>query len=338
MAASLRDVAARAGVSIKTVSNVVNGTGRVGAETRSRVEQVIQELGYRPNVSARSLRHGRSGVIALAVPEIANPYFAELAELVVKAAEAYGWTVLIDQTESDPERERLVLQGIRSHLIDGLLFVPGRLTAEDFAARTDTTPMVLLGERMTRVADRVAIDSYAAGRAATEHLIDLGRTRIAAIGAGPSGDAVSRGRYEGYREALVAAGLRPSARLVVPRRRWRHQDGAEAVERLLSLSRPPDALFCSNDLLAHGALRALHDHGVKVPSEVAVVGIDDIAESRFSRPSLTSVAPDKHHIAETAVGLLAERLKPGCSSAPREFIAGFHLEVRESTEGPGADG
>jgi DNA-binding LacI/PurR family transcriptional regulator len=333
MAATLSDVAARAGVSIKTVSNVVNGTGRVGAETRDRVERVIEELGYRPNVSARNLRHGRSGVIALAVPEIGNPYFAELAELVVKAAEGYGWTVLIDQTDANPDRERLVLQGIRSHLIDGLLFVPGRLSADDFAARTDTTPMVLLGERLTRVADRVAIDSYAAARAATEHLIDLGRTRIAAIGAAPSGDAVSRGRYEGYHDALVAAGHRPAARLVVPLRRWRHESGTEAVGRLLALSRPPDALFCSNDLLAHGALRALHDHGVRVPDDVAVVGIDDIAESRFSRPSLTSIAPDKRHIAETAVGLLADRLKGSFSSAPREFIAGFHLEVRESTEG-----
>ncbi|TCC57712.1 LacI family transcriptional regulator [Kribbella pittospori] len=333
MAATLSDVAARAGVSIKTVSNVVNGTGRVGAETRDRVERVIEELGYRPNVSARNLRHGKSGVIALAVPQIGNPYFAELAELVVKAAEGYGWTVLIDQTDADPDRERLVLQGIRSHLIDGLLFVPGRLSAEDFAARTDTTPMVLLGERLTRVADRVAIDSYAAARAATEHLIDLGRTRIAAIGATASGDAVSRGRYEGYHDALVAAGHRPSARLVVPQRRWRHESGVEAVGRLLALSRPPDALFCSNDLLAHGALRALHDHGVRVPDDIAVVGIDDIAESRFSRPSLTSVAPDKRHIAETAVGLLADRLKGSFSSAPREFIAGFHLEVRESTEG-----
>ncbi|WP_350274985.1 LacI family DNA-binding transcriptional regulator [Kribbella sp. HUAS MG21] len=333
MAASLKDVAERAGVSIKTVSNVVNGTGRVGVATRARVEQVIVELGYRPNVSARSLRRGRSGVIALAVPEIANPYFAELAELVVKEAEAHGWTVLIDQTESDPDRERLVLQGIRSHLIDGLLFVPRRLTAEDFAARTDTTPMVLLGERLTKIADRVAIDSYAAARAATEHLIDLGRKRIASIGAGESEDAVTRGRFQGYRDALLDAGLRPSARLVVPRRRWRHQDGAEAVARLMSLSRRPDALFCSNDLLAHGALRALHDHGVEVPAEVAVVGIDDIAESRFSRPSLTSVAPDKQHIAETAVRLLADRLTSEQPTAPREFVAGFHLVVRESTAG-----
>lgn len=333
MAATLGDVAARAGVSIKTVSNVVNGTGRVGAATRQRVERVIDELGYRPNVSARSLRRGRSGVIALAVPQIGNPYFAELAELIVKSAESYGWTVLVDQTDANPERERLVLQGIRSQLIDGLLFVPGRLTADDFAARTDTTPMVLLGERLTRVADRVAIDSYAAGRAATEHLIDLGRKRIAVIGATPSGDAVSRGRYEGYYDALVAAGLRPAARLVRSQERWRQDKGVEAVEHLLALSRPPDALFCSNDLLAHGALRALFDNGVRVPEDVAVVGIDDIAANRYTRPSLTSIAPDKQHIAETAVGLLADRLKGSFSSAPREFVAGFHLEVRESTGG-----
>lgn len=331
--ASLRDVAARAGVSIKTVSNVVNGAGRVGAPTRRRVERAIAELDYRPNLSARSLRGGRSGVIALAVPEIANPYFAELAELVIAEAKRHDWTVLIDQTNASLDNERLVLQGIRRHLIDGLLFIPHRLTSEDFAARSDRHPMVLLGERVTKIADRVAIDSHAAGRVATEHLLGLGRRRIALIGAEEGDRAVSRERFHGYRDALTDAGVRFSKRLVLPIQPWRQERGAEAAVQLLALNQPPDAVFCSNDLLAHGVLRLLHTRGVRVPDDVAVVGIDDIAESRFSTPTLSTIAPDKKQIAETAVGMLAENLQASARRPPVEVIAGFRLVARESTVG-----
>lgn len=337
MPTSLRDVAVRAGVSIKTVSNVVNGGGRVGAQTRKRVERAIIELDYRPNLSARSLRGGRSGVIALAVPEIANPYYAELAELVVAEAKRRDWTVLIDQTDGSLDNERLVLQGIRRHLIDGLLFIPHRLTSEDFAARSDRHPMVLLGERVTRIADRVAIDSHAAGRVATEHLLDLGRRRIALIGAEEGDRAVSRERFHGYRDALADAGVRFSKRLVLPIQPWRHESGAEAAAQLLALSRTPDAIFCSNDLLAHGVLRFLHTRGVRVPDDVAVVGIDDIAESRFSTPTLSTIAPDKKQIAETAVGMLAENLHASGRRPPVEVIAGFRLVARESTVGVSGD-
>ncbi len=124
MAVRLRDVAARAGVSVKTVSNVVNGYVHVSPPTRARVEAAVAELGYRPNLSARSLRGGRSGIIAIAVPELGVPYFAELVQCVVKAASARGFTVLIDQTDAVPDRERLVLEGIRQHLIDGVIFNP----------------------------------------------------------------------------------------------------------------------------------------------------------------------------------------------------------------------
>lgn len=338
MATGLRDVAGRAGVSIKTVSNVINGSGRMSAATRTRVEQAIAELGYRPNISARNLRRGRSGVIAFAVPAIGNPYYAELAQLIVKEAERRDWTVLIDQTDSDLERERLVLRGIRAHLIDGLLLIPHTVTVEDFAERDDRTPMVLLGERITRIADRVAIDSYAAGRVATEHLLDLGRRRIAIVGAKEPGDAVARGRYVSYRDALTDAGIRFNPRLVVSVGPWNQHAGAAAVEQLLTLGNPPDALFCANDLLAHGALRALHEHGVRVPADIAVIGIDDITENRYSTPTLSSIAPDKEQIARTAIDLLAERLNhDGRDAAHQEVVAGFRLVARESTAGPTGD-
>jgi DNA-binding LacI/PurR family transcriptional regulator len=183
MGSNLKDVAALAGVSVKTVSNVVNGYVHVSATTRERVQAAIDELGYRPNATARSLRSGRSGVLALAVPELGVPYFAELASLVVDAAATHGYTVLIDQTAGAKDRELVVLGGIRHHLVDGVLFSPLALGVAELRRRTDATPMVLLGERGLRgPTDHVGIDNIRAAREATRHLAERGCRRIAAIG------------------------------------------------------------------------------------------------------------------------------------------------------------
>jgi DNA-binding LacI/PurR family transcriptional regulator len=329
----LKDVAAHAGVSVKTVSNVVNGYVHVSADTRARVEQAITALNYRPNLSARSLRTGRTGVIALAVPELDIPYFAELVRHVVDAAADHDWTVLIDQTGGSPERERVVADGIRDRLIDGLIFSPLALTGADLGARVDTTPMVLLGERVDHgPADHVAIDNVAAAYEVTAHLVATGRRRVAAIGTQRAASGASaRLRLTGYKTALGDAGLRAPARLIAPAAAWHRADGAAAVRRLLDSGVRPDALFCFNDTLALGAMRALHERGIRVPDDVAVAGFDDIEDGRFSMPTLTTVAPDKEEIARLAVELLAKRLAGERDAAPTELVAGHRLEIREST-------
>ncbi len=332
---NLRDVAAAAGVSVKTVSNVVNGYAHVADATRARVQQAIEELHYRPNLSARNLRRGRSGLVALAVPELELPYFAEMAGHVVRAAEARGWTVLIDQTDGTAERERLVLNGIRPHLIDGVIFSPlatGRRELED---RVDQTPIVLLGERVYGgPVDHVGIDNAAAARAAVTHLLELGRTRIAAIGEQRRrSSGTARLRLRGYTNALKAAGLAVDPDLVRTSESYHRADGAAAMDALLALPHPPDAVFCFNDLLALGALRTLLDRGLRVPHDVAVVGFDDIDECAYSTPSLTTVAPDKAAIAATAVDLLASRLEGRSPGTPRERTAPHALVIRESSVG-----
>lgn len=329
----LKDVAERAGVSVKTVSNVVNGYVHVRPDTRARVEEAIVELNYRPNLSARHLRKGRTGVIALAVPELDIPYFAELARYVVNAAAAYGWTVLIDQTGGRREQERVVASGITDHLIDGLIFSPLALTAEDLTG-LDGTPMVLLGERVEHgPADRVVIDNVTAAREITAHLIQLGRRRIAAIGSQRTDEGASaRLRLAGYTDALHAAGLDYDETLVAPASAWHRADGAAAMRGLLTSGVRPDAVFCFNDTLALGALRALHEAGLRVPEDVAVVGFDDIEDGRFSIPTLSTVAPDKEKIAQLAVELLANRLDGDRTAPAREVSAPYRLEIRESTE------
>lgn len=333
---SLKDVAARAGVSIKTVSNVVNGHLHVTETTRTRVQRAIDELNYRPNLAARQLRQGRSDVIALALPELDVPYFAELAACIVKAAENKGWTVLIDQTDGVAAREQLVLDGIRGGLIDGLIFSPISLGAAELGRRRDDTPLVLLGERVYEgPADHVSIDNVAAARAATTHLVELGRRRIAAIGEQPKSMSLTPHlRLRGHLSALADAGLAAPPELVVPVETYRRASGAAAMRRLLDLPEPPDAIFCFNDLLALGALRTLHERGVRVPEDIAVVGWDDVEDGRYSTPTLTTVCPDKPQIAALAVDLLAARLVHRATS-PQEISADFRLIVRESTE-PGS--
>jgi DNA-binding LacI/PurR family transcriptional regulator len=334
MAVSLRDVAARAGVSVKTVSNVVNGYVHVAPGTRARVEAAVAELGYHPNLSARNLRGGRSGIIAFAIPEIGVPYFAELAQEVIAAASSRSFTVLIDQTEGRADREQLVIEGIRAHLIDGLIFSPLATSERELSEREDTTPLVLLGERGSGgLADHVAIDNVAAAREAVLHLAQLGRRRVAAIGAQPAESMTAHLRLVGYRQGLEQAGLGYDAALVADVPAYHRLEGARAMARLLDSLTPPDAVFAFSDLLALGALRACHDRGFRVPEDIAVVGFDDIEDGRYSVPSLSTISPDKEQIARLAVELLVTRLGHREAHQPRECIARHQLIVRESSAG-----
>jgi DNA-binding LacI/PurR family transcriptional regulator len=336
MPVRLRDVAVHAGVSIKTVSNVVNGYAHVSPATRERVEASLAELDYRANVSARSLRTGRSGVFALAVPALDMPYFAELTRYVVKEAETLGYTVLVDQTDGLRERERVVVTGVRSHLIDGLILSPIAMDAPELGALARGTPIVLLGEKIDRApVDHVAFDNVAAARAATEHLVGLGRRRVAAIGYQAGAQArsgVAAVRRAGYEAALARAGYAVDPALTREVHGYSRGEGASAMLSLLPDR--PDAVLCFNDTLALGALHALARQRVRVPEDVAVVGIDDIEDGRFSTPTLTTIAPDKAGVAREAVRLLEHRLESPMS-ASRRVSVGFELVTRESTVASG---
>jgi DNA-binding LacI/PurR family transcriptional regulator len=332
----LSDVAARAGVSVKTVSNVVNDYEHVRPETRARVQAALDELGYRPNLSARSLRQGRSGLVALALPALDVPYFAELASTVVAAATAHGWTVLVDQTDGDADREHDVAAGLSGHLIDGLILSPVALGAADLRRHERDVPLVLIGERVSDGAiDHVAVDNVAAARTATEHLLSLGRTRVAALGfqaADHARSGVAALRRRGYVDALAVAGLTPRDDWTPEVSRYTRAEGAAATEALLARAERPDAIFAFNDELALGALYALARHGVRVPEDVAVVGFDDIQDGRYANPPLSTVSPDKAALAREAVQLLHDRITDP-AAATRDVQVPFELRARESTVG-----
>ncbi|MBB2903166.1 DNA-binding LacI/PurR family transcriptional regulator [Kineococcus radiotolerans] len=334
MAVTLHDVARAAGVSIKTVSNVVRGQGSFSAETRERVETAVAQLGYRPNVAARGLRTGHLGVISLIVPDIRNPYFAELADAVMTEAARHDLLVVIEQSRGQRETELELLRGERTQMVDGILFSALGLTDGRGVAAQVRTPVVVLGEPIPGwPTDHVTMRNTEGAQAATQHLIAEGRRRIAAIGAlrgQRRGTAALR--LAGYRRALDAAGLPYEDDLVLDVGVWTRSAGADGTRRLLAERPDLDAVVAFNDAMALGAVRVLGDAGRKVPADVAVVGFDDIDETRYSVPALTTIKPGLSDIATTAVSYLRQRIHhPGDALPVRSHQAHFELLVRESS-------
>jgi DNA-binding LacI/PurR family transcriptional regulator len=336
MGPTMHDVARVADVSIKTVSNVINDYPHIRADTKQRVLDAIDQLGYRPNLSARGLRSGRTGVIALAVPALRENYFAELADSVIRAAERRGLGVMVEQTSGEREAELLAVSGGRRRFMDGLLFSPTSLGQADVAALDVDFPLVLLGERIFGgPTDHVTMHNTSSARAAVEHLLQLGRRRIALIGAdlGARDETGSASlRLRGYGDALAAAGIDLDPVLVRPSDHWNREGGADATRRLIAEGVAFDAIFALNDTLGLGALRALGEAGVRVPEDVAVIGFDNIDETRFSVPSMSSVETGRDQIAALAVDLLIERInEKGDPVPPRTLKPDFRIVGREST-------
>lgn len=332
MAATLHDVARLSGVSIKTVSNVIHDYPHIRPETRARVEKAIAELGYTPNLTARNLRSGRTGAIALALPDLSLAYFAELAAQVIHEAEAAGVVVLVEQTGADRTRELELLRSPRLKLTDGLIFSPLGMGQEDAAALDVPFPLVLLGERIfDGPTDHITMRNVDAARAATEYLIASGNRRIAVVGAHEGEVIGSAGlRLRGYREALDAAGIPFDESIVGYTTLWHRANGADSMRELLARGAEFDAVFGLNDTLALGAMRVLQESGLRVPEDVRVLGFDGLDEAEYSIPSLTTVDPGRDWIAKTAVATLLERIKGGEAGESRTLLSDFRILSRES--------
>ncbi len=313
-------------MSPKTVSNVVNGTVPVSPMTRQRVERAIADLDYVPNFSARGLRNGRSGVIALALPDLDTAYSSEVAHFVVRAAEARGLSVQIEETRGEAEGERRLLSRARAQLVDGLILNPTRLESSAVQPDVALPPVVLIGEVDQPIADHVWVDNVAASRELVEVLLRHGHRRIAVLGR--LGSESSRLRLIGHREAMTAAGVPEDLELIIESE-WNPRGGAAALTRWLESHELPEAVFCLTDSIAIGALNALWTAGVRVPEDVSVVGYDDIAEAAYLVPPLTTVGFDKREFAETALALLIDRMAdPG---APSRSVTVAHRIVERAS-------
>lgn len=309
MSITIHDVARRAGVSIATVSRVLSRSAYpVRDELRARVEAAAQELDFRPSSLARGLAGRATRTLALVVPDIANPYYPRLSRGVEDVAAAQGYALIVCNTDHSAEKLGVYVRLLREKRVDGVLLAGGgHERPEDAAQLTGADlPIQAIGRHPLEVPS-VRIDNVTAARAATSHLLERGRGRVAFVG-GPASHTTVRDRRRGYRLALREAGLRPAAGLEALTG-FSPSDGERAAQSLLRLPEPPDAVFAFNDYLAVGVVHALLSAGRRVPEDVAVIGFDDIPLAPYLRPSLSSVAVPAYELGASAAERLLRQLE-----------------------------
>lgn len=330
----IKDVAQRAGVSIGTVSNVVNRPHVVSSATRSRVLSVIQELGYVRDESARQLRAGRSNTIALLVLDLGNPFFVDVARGAEQAAHKHGLNVITCNSGQHVETEESYLAMLAEHRVRGVLLSPVDTSGASLERfRTSGTPYVFVDRGVpNHEACSVSVDDVAGGTLAAQHLVQTGHTHIAFVN-GPALLAQCRDREEGVRAALADAPSPERQLSVLEAPALDVTSGRDAGARLLGLSPLPTAVFCANDLLALGVLQALVSAGVRVPDEIAIVGYDDIEFAGAAAVPLTSVRQPAMRLGETAAELLIAETSHDSTTAHEHQTVVFtpELVVREST-------
>jgi LacI family transcriptional regulator len=326
----MREVAERAGVSVTTVSHVVNNTRTVKPDTRSRVEEAMQMLGYQPNVLARSLRRGVTHTIGIILPDSANPYFAEVVRGIEDTSFAQGYSVILCNSDNDLDKEHHYTNVLVEKQVDGIIFVAAGLSAENILnLQARRVPLVLVDRNVPNVqVDEVLADNQNGGWLATRHLIDLNHSSIACI-AGPTGVRLSSERVAGYRQALESEDILYDPKWVVEGD-FQYQSGYAAAKNLFHRQPSPTAIFACNDLMAIGAYRFAHENSLRVPEQLSIVGFDDVRLAAYTNPPLTTVRQSKREMGTQAAKLLLERIAQQ-DLEPRQVILGTELVIRRST-------
>jgi len=337
---TLSDVAAKAGVAPMTVSRVINRSGYVREETRRKILKAIRESKYRPNGIARSLRRRRTHVVGVLLPDISNPFAAELARTIEETLLAEGYSCFISTSQRSVEREQSALAAFTDHRVDGVLMATretraGNRALEAFVA--SGVPVVLVGRRFASgKVDHVSADHWTGGFEATAHLIAAGHSRIAFIGATLiNGSGLAR--FQGYLTAMRESGLEVSSEYLAAGEDSdspgysTQADGYEGVRRMMALPKPPTAVFARNDYTAIGAICGAHDLGLAVPGDLAVAGFDNVPLSAYTTPPLTTVEQYMKDQARQAAQFLLDRLEGRHEGARREVCLGCRLVIRQST-------
>jgi LacI family transcriptional regulator len=320
----MRDVAHRAGVSIKTVSRVVNNQDEISEETRQRVLAVIDELGYRPNRVAQGLVTQRTYAAGLVVGDIANPFFPEVARGALDAAQAKDYNVFLCNTDGNVQQELRVLQSLAAHAVDGIILYPSYDSDDNLRTFAKTfRPLVVINYAFEHPRVSLILADHRRGaRLAVNYLVSRGHTHLGMLTGvqNPSFDRVRR--IQGFCEGLAAHGLPVVNEWIVPSRDPTLESGYEATRQLLTQHPQVTAIFAYNDLLALGAIRACHDLGRHVPTECAIVGFDDIQWAATATPSLTTVRINKYELGYQAMTRLLAML-----AEPEVLFPTIHLDV-----------
>jgi LacI family transcriptional regulator len=328
---TLRDVALAAEVSLATASRYLRKEGYVSLEAGQRIELAMRQLGYRPNGVARSLRHRRTRTLALIVPEIENPFFTTISRGAEDVANAAGYALIVCNTDENEQKQGRYLQALLERKIDGVLLVPcGRHAAEHCRLLTEAgEPFVCIDRTVSGIAtDAVVGDNEGGARQLTRHLLALGHRRIGLLGGNPV-DSVSRQRRAGYTLALREAGLRVDAALV-READWSTETSWQVAHSLLALPEPPTALFCTNNLLAVGALRALREAGRRVPDDIALACFEDIELASLIDPWLTVAVQPAFDMGMRATTLLLDRIAGRLDPPVVHEVLPVRLIVRRS--------
>ena len=335
MVARLKDIAQDLGLSVVTVSKVLRDHPDIGEETRKRVLKRMKELNYQPNLAARSLITGQTWTIGLVVPDLLHPFFAQIATAISQEVRAKGYSLFLSSSEDDAELEEQEISQLLARRVDVLLIASAQMTGERFnRVEAQKTPYILLDRQFTEFESNfVGVDDQAVGMIATKHLIEQGCTRIAHIRGPEISTAI--GRLEGYKQALAANKMTLHAGHVVnvgtSADHAGEQAGYAVTKKLIAEKIRPDGIFCFNDPIAIGTMRAILDSGLRVPEDIAVVGCGNLSYSDFLRVPLTSVDQNSAMIGKIAAELA---LKIAHSKTPvkaKSTLVPPQLVVRAST-------
>jgi len=334
---TIRDVAALAEVSTATVSNVLSGSRYVGPERRSRVKDAIDELGYRPNEIAASLRSQRTRIIGIVVPDIVNAFFSSFVQQIEELAAGSGYQIILVSTNEDAEQERERMHALLSRRVDGLIVIPvGDAFETQADIRSEGVGIVVVdrGCQLTEF-DTIAADNVSAALEGTRHLIGLGHTDIAMVVSIPTLDNI-KDRIDGYRQALAEAGLQDHAQIVVGG--MTVESSRAAVAHCLDRPDRPSALFAATNVIALGAIHAIRDLDLDFPREISLLGFDDFEWMTVLKPYISTIQQPTEEMAAHAWRLLTDRLARKRRDVARVRLP-CTLRARESTAAPlGSDG
>ena len=329
MGITIRDVAKHAGVSISTVSRVLNDICPVDIEKRTRVKKAVEELGYTPNPAARSLLSNHTGGIGIILPFVSGEFFSEFLNGVDEIAQSEGVFILISTSHHSASELKAALSGMYKR-VDGLLIMAPNMIAEDVIRLTaNSVPFVFVNTKLnTDKIDGITFDNYGGMYAMTMHLVSKGHRRIAFV-TGPKEAHDSAERLRGHKAALKDTGLPYDQELIIPGL-YTKKSGYDSGASILALEERPTAIMASNDDAATGVMSALREAGLSVPSEMAVTGFDDVPSARYSTPSLSSVHVPIRHFGMSAIRLLISRIR-GVPHEIQDRILPVELRIRESS-------
>jgi LacI family transcriptional regulator len=330
--ATIYDVAQAAGVSISTVSHVLNGTRYVSDETKARVLQAVEQLNYRPSLLARALVRQETRTIALIVPDNVNPFFAELARGIEDYGFRAGYNVILCNSDRSLTKEQAYLDMLISKRVDGVIYMTADIHTEKLQPLLVHNIQTVAFDREYEGFDALLLDNFQGGYDATCYLIELGHQRIACI-SGPDARTRSRDRVAGYEQALLDARLVLDPELILTGQ-WTYQSGQDTARQLFDLPSPPTAVFACNDAMAIGVMSFLHERNLRVPEDVSVVGFDNITLSAFSSPPLTTMATPILEVGQCICEMLLDRINGQLPPEPQRVTVCSELVVRGSTASP----